>query len=184
MSTAIARSGSNGSAPVSDYETNMLRDDDSVSNAELIAIYEHGIEDLRKAVAGMTPEQARARPIAGKWSTLEVIAHETGSEIYFTDRFERTIAMDRPLLIGVDEKPYPERLNFQALELGEELELFIALRRHATRVLRLQPPESWSRTAVHTETGLITLRQLVFKSVRHVRHHLPFIAQKRAALGI
>jgi hypothetical protein len=27
------------------------------------------------------------------------------------------------------------------------------------------------------------LRQLVLKPVRHLNHHLPFIAEKRAALG-
>src|SRR5262249_4110657 len=32
------------------------------------------------------------------------------------------------------------------------------------------------------ETGVVSLRQLVFQPVRHVRHHLPFIAEKRAAL--
>ena len=32
--------------------------------------------------------------------------------------------------------------------------------------------------------GLLTLRQLVLHPVRHLRHHLPFIAEKRAVLGI
>ncbi len=30
--------------------------------------------------------------------------------------------------------------------------------------------------------NLVTLRQLVFQAVRHVQHHLPFIAEKRAAM--
>jgi hypothetical protein len=62
------------------------------------------------------------------------------------------------------------------------MDLFTALRRHGTRTLRLQPPEAWLRVAVHSETGLVALRQLVFQGVRHVRHHLPFIAEKGAAL--
>lgn len=36
---------------------------------------------------------------------------------------------------------------------------------------------------VHSTSGLVTLRQLVLQAVRHLRHHLPFIAEKRAALG-
>jgi hypothetical protein len=86
--------------------------------------------------------------------------------------------------MGVDERVYPERLNYQAFDLGEQLALFAALRRHVSRILRLQPPEAWQRTAVHSETGLVTLRQLVSQAVRHLRHHLPFIAEKRAALGV
>ena len=51
------------------------------------------------------------------------------------------------------------------------------------RILRAQPPGAWSRTAVHSQSGLLTLRQLVWQAVRHLRHHLPFLAEKRAALG-
>jgi hypothetical protein len=166
----------------SDYLAGLQRDDDSVGTAELIAAYERGIEDLRAAVAGMTAEQVLRRPIPGRWSTLEVVAHLADTEIYYTDRIERTIALERPLLIGVDERPYPERLNYQAFDLAEQLDLFTALRRHGTRILRLQPPEAWLRAGVHSETGIVTLRQQVFQAVRHVRHHLPFIAEKRAAM--
>jgi hypothetical protein len=41
----------------------------------LIDAYLGGIEVLRRAVAGMTPEQLRARPVPGRWSTLEVVCH-------------------------------------------------------------------------------------------------------------
>jgi hypothetical protein len=163
--------------------TVMQRDDDLLNNADLIAAYEQGIDDLRTAVAGMTPEQVLARPIPGKWSTQECVSHLADAEIHFTDRIERTIALELPLLIGVDERPYPARLNYQALDFTEQLVLFMALRRHAARILRMQPPEAWRRTAVHSETGLVPLRQLVLQEVRHLRHHLPFIAEKRAALG-
>jgi DinB superfamily len=156
--------------------------EESVASADLIAAYKQGIGDLRTAVAGMTAEQVLSRPIPGKWSTLEVVAHLADTEIYYTDRIERTIALERPLLMGVDERPYSERLNYQAFDLAEQLDLFTALRRHGTRILRLQPPEAWLRVAVHSETGIVTLRQLVFQAVRHVQHHLPFIDEKRAAL--
>ncbi len=166
----------------SEYMTVIQQDDTSLGPDELIAAYERGIEHLRSAVAGMSQEQLLARPIPGKWSTLEVVSHIASTEIYLTDRIERTIALERPLLIGVDERPYPERLNFQAFDLADELALFAALRRHVVRILRMQPTEAWQRTAIHSETGLVTLRQLVLHAVRHVQHHLSFIAEKRAAL--
>ena len=166
----------------SGYMAEMQRDDESVGATDLIAAYEQGIDDLRAAVAGMTAEQVLSRPVPGKWSTLEVVAHLADTEIYYTDRIERTIALERPLLMGVDERLYPERLNYQAFDLAEQLDLFAALRRHGTRVLRMQPPGAWLRVGVHSETGVVTLRQLVFQAVRHVRHHLPFIAEKRAAM--
>ena len=166
-----------------EYMTAMLRDDRAVGPAELVSAYERGIDDLRAAVAGMTPDQVLARPVPGKWSTIECVGHLADTEVYFTDRIVRTVAMDRPLLVSADEKQYIQRIDYQSFDLGEQLALFAALRRHAARILRGQPPGAWSRPAVHSEAGLLTLRQLVWQAVRHLRHHLPFIAEKRAALG-
>ena len=153
------------------------------TTTDLLLAYEQGIDDLRAVVAGMTPEQVVARPVLGKWSTVECVGHLADTEIFFTDRIVRTVAMDRPLLMSADEKLYIERLDYQGFDLEEQLALFTALRRHAARILRMQPPEAWRRTAVHSDSGLLTLRQLVLQAVRHLRHHLPFIAEKRAALG-
>ena len=160
----------------------MQREDPSIDADALVDAYARGPATLRAAVQGMTAEQAHARPIQGRWSTIELVAHLAGTELYQSDRIERTLAADRPLLMGVDERPYPERLNYQELDLGEQLDLHTALRRHIARVLRSQPTEAWARTAVHSESGLVTLRQLVFHPVRHLAHHLPFLAEKRAAL--
>jgi hypothetical protein len=166
------------------YMAGMQSDDPGFGTSDLIAAYEQGIADLEAAVAGMTAEQAKARPFDGKWSTVEVVAHLAGSELYFSDRIERTIALDHPLLLSVDERPYPERIGFQDLDLAEELALFAALRRHVARVLKRQPAEAWRRTAVHSSSGLLILRQLVLQPVRHLNHHLPFIMEKRRALSL
>ncbi|HEY1377103.1 MAG TPA: DinB family protein [Gemmataceae bacterium] len=166
-----------------DYMTRMQRDDEALGSAELVAAYERGIDDLRSAVAGMTAEQVLARPVPGKWSTQECVSHLADTEVFFTDRIVRTVVMDRPLLMSADETCYIARLDYQGFDLGEQLALFTALRRHAARILKAQPPEAWARTAVHSQSGLVTLRQLVLQTVRHLRHHLPFIAEKRAALG-
>src|SRR5215813_573431 len=130
------------------------RDDPSVPVGALIAAYERGVEDLRVAVAGMTNEQLRSRPVAGKWSTLEVVCHVSDCEQFFADRMKRTLSMDRPLLVGADGWRYHDR------DLDEELALVGLTRRQMARILRLMPDEAWQRHAVHTETGVVTLRQL------------------------
>src|SRR5215210_4552964 len=147
----------------SEYMAMMQGDDGSLGSPELIAAYVRGIDDLRSAVIGMTTEQVLARPVPGRWSTVECVGHLADTEIFFTDRIVRTVAMDRPLLMSADEKQYIERLDYQSFDLDEQLALCTALRRHAARILRAQPPEAWSRTAVHSETGLVTLRQLVLQ---------------------
>jgi hypothetical protein len=99
------------------------RDDPALTPADLISAYEKGVEELRIAVAGMTGEHLRSRPVAGRWSTLEVVCHVADCEQFFADRLKRTLALDRPLLIGADAFRYPEALRYQDHDLGEELDL-------------------------------------------------------------
>ena len=44
---------------------------------------------MRRAVSGMTPEQLLARPIPGRWSTLEVVCHLADFEPIYADRMKR-----------------------------------------------------------------------------------------------
>lgn len=166
------------------YMSIMQRDDETLPTDRLLDFYEQGITRLARAVEGISEAQARLRPVSGKWSTLELVAHLAGAEIFFTERMERVIALEKPLLVGVDERPYPERIGYQDLVLSEEMALFSALRSHMARVLRRQPPQAWLRVAIHTETGLVSLRQLLFQPVRHLDHHLAFLVEKRKALGL
>jgi hypothetical protein len=167
-----------------DYLAGMQHDDPAVSNAALVDLYLGGAAALRAGVSGLSPGQLTARPVPGRWSCLELVAHVADAEVYFTDRILRTLAMDRPLLVAADELGYLARIGYQSLDVEEELAVVTALRTRAARVLRQQPPEAWDRPAVHTESGLVMVRKLVFQATRHLRHHLPFLAEKRAALGL
>ena len=160
------------------------RDDPALTPADLISAYEKGVEELRLAVVGMTGEQLRSRPVAGRWSTLEVVCHLADAEQFFADRMKRTVAMERPLLLGADGFRYPEPLRYQDHDPEEELDLVAVTRRQTARTLRLVAPDAWQRTAVHSETGLVTLRQLLLHAINHLRHHLRFVAEKRAAITI
>lgn len=150
--------------------------------AELIAAYEAGPAQLSETVSGMTHEQLVARPVAGKWSTLEVVCHLADCEQFFADRMKRTVAMNRPLLMAADIEYYSAACDYQQHELQEELQLLEVTRRQMARVLKLVSPEAWKRSAVHNEAGLITLRQLLEKAVSHFEHHRRFIIEKRSAL--
>lgn len=166
------------------YMQAMQNDDGTLSTAALIELYERGVEEIRALVAGLTPEQAAKRPIEGKWSVLELVNHLADTETFFAERIARTIALERPLLLGVDERPYAENLRYQSLDLEEAVAVVAALRKRTATILRQQSAAAWSRTAVHSESGLLTLRQLVFNPTRHLRHHLGFLAEKRKAMGL
>jgi uncharacterized damage-inducible protein DinB len=151
---------------------------------ELLAAYERGADDLASMVEGLAAAQFRARPVAGKWSTLEVLCHLCDSEQVLADRIKRTIAMDRPLLMGYDETKYVATLGYQERDPAEELALIRMTRKQVARILRTLKPESWERQAVHSERGLETTKQLVQIAVGHLLHHSRFIVEKKRALGV
>ena len=163
--------------------TAIQQDDTTLGPTQLIAAYEEGPNELRAAVADMTRDQLLERPFAGKWSTLEVVCHVCDSEQFFADRLKRTLALNRPLLMAADPRPYPEAVRYHDRDLEEELALITLTRRQMARVLKLIPEEAWQRTGVHTEGGLVTLRQLILHATRHLTHHVRFIEEKRSALA-
>ena len=149
-----------------------------------IDAYLAGVAELREAVKGMSRDQLLARPIEGRWSTLEVVCHLVDSEVAWTHRMKRAIAEDRPLLIGYDETRLAERLGYHDSEVEEELELFDRLRTQMAKILRRLPSDAWSRQGVHNERGLVSLEEMVQIETDHVEHHLNHVATKRRALGL
>lgn len=149
----------------------------------LINDYVSGPALLRQAVAGMTPEQLIARPIPGKWSTLEVICHIADFEIVGADRIKRVIAENEPTLLGGDQNLFAARLAYHQRGAEEELLLIETIRQQVGRILRTLKPEDFQRRGIHSEAGPLTLEQFIERSTRHIAHHVPFIEEKKRALG-
>ena len=155
------------------------------SPQELADQYLAGAAQLRAAVAGMTREQLVARPVAGKWSTLEVICHIADFEPILVERMKRIIAMskDVPLLLAADENLFVAELKYHERDAAEELALIESTRKQMARIIRALRSEQLQLTGNHSKKGLITLEKAIQMATNHIPHHLPFIAEKRKALG-
>jgi len=154
---------------------------------QLIAAYLSGVDAVRRAVAGMTPEQFRARPVPGKWSTLEVVCHIADFELIDAVRIMRTLAEDRPVIFDVDETQLAAALAYYERDMDGELAVIDATRRHVARILAAQPDsflnrESTFRIGERDETR--TLERHLVLAAEHIPHHVPFILEKRRALGL
>ncbi len=166
------------------YQVAAAQEDDGRSAEELVEAYRRGPSALREALDGMDAEALRARPVEGKMSSLEVLCHLADCEQFLADRMKRTIGTDKPLLIGIDATPYLDRLHYHDRDPELQLRLVEVTREQMAADLGRIAGEDWLRQAVHTETGLVTLRQLLLHTVRHLEWHLTAICEKRAALGL
>jgi uncharacterized damage-inducible protein DinB len=152
--------------------------------AELVERYARGSSLLRASTVGLSAEQLLAYPIPEKMSVQEVVSHVSDSEQYLADRMKRTIALERPLLVGVDAWYYPEALRYAERDLELDLALVDATRAQMAADLDRLAEGAWSRVAVHTETGLVTVRQLLLHTIRHLEWHVGTIDDKREAMGL
>jgi uncharacterized damage-inducible protein DinB len=150
----------------------------------LIEQYLAGAKELRSAVAGMSREQVVARPIASKWSMLEVVAHLADFDPILADRMKRVIAEDKPTLLGADENKFASALAYHDRDLQEELTIIEATRSQFARILRKLPDSALERGGTHSERGPRTLEQLLAGAIAHIPHHAKFIIEKRQALGM
>jgi hypothetical protein len=151
---------------------------------EMIHDYLAGITTLRQAVAGMTREQLLARPVAGKWSTLEVVCHLSDFEPILAERMKRVLTHENPTLLAADENLFAARLAYHDRDLEEELKLIELTRQQMARILRTTSPGALTRAGVHSERGPRTLQSLLAGATEHITHHVAFINEKRRALGL
>lgn len=154
-----------------------------LSVSQLIDEYLKGPKLLRDAVAGMTREQLITRPIAGKWSTLEVVAHLADFEPVYSDRMKRILAENEPTLFGGDPDKFAAKLAYHERDLETELCLIECVRRQMGVILRTVPEADFQRLGRHNSDGPLTLRTFLERITGHIPHHVPFIAEKRRALG-
>ena len=149
---------------------------------ELMEAYAQGPTLLRMAVADMTAQELDARPVAGKWSTREVICHIADFEPIYADRMKRVIAEHEPTMFGGDPDLFAHSLAYDQRDLDNELAMIATIRRHVCDILRTLPSSAFIRIGQHKEAGPLTLETLLRNVTKHIPHHVQFIEEKRQAL--
>jgi uncharacterized damage-inducible protein DinB len=152
-------------------------------NRAIIDEFESGGPILRRAVAGLTPDELKARPGPGDWSIHEIVIHLTDSDEIAIDRMKRIIIEDNPTQLWADETAYIQRLYPHDQSLEDALTIFEAGRRQFARVLRKLPDAAFERHGTHNKKGRVTLAEMVASYAGHVNDHMKFLLGKRERLG-
>lgn len=151
--------------------------------AALISEYSAGPVLLSKALTGVSREQRIARPVPGKWSIHEVVCHLSDCEGLYADRIKRALAEDQPTLPGLDPDLHV-KVAFPDRDVEEELRIIELVRSQMTRILKTLSPADFERIGIHAEAGPLTVEALLARIAPHISHHVKFINEKRAALGV
>ena len=151
---------------------------------ELIEAYARGAAEVREAIAGMSAAEIAARPIPGKWSTLELVCHLADFEPIYADRMKRVIAEETPSFMSGDPDLFLQHLAYDAREAEGEIAVIDSVRQQMAKILRTLPVAAFSRVGMHSRDGAVSLETLLRRVTNHIPHHVRFIAEKRAALGL
>lgn len=80
-----------------------------IETSRLLDVYARGPERLRRALDGLSDDALHARPIAGKWSVVEIAVHMADSEMVGAVRIRMVLAAaGEPALPGYDQERWSD----------------------------------------------------------------------------
>jgi hypothetical protein len=138
---------------------------------ELIRRYEEGPVKLADALAKVPKDALQWRPGPDRWSVHEVICHCADSESNGAMRIRYLVCEDNPLIVGYDQTRWAKVLDYHALPLEPALAVVRAVRQHTAALLHRLPPEAWTRTGKHTESGSYSAERWLEVYAEHLEKH-------------
>lgn len=151
-------------------------------NRSLIDEFERGGDELRNSIRGLSRTDLTAFPVPGTWSIQQIVLHLMDSDLILADRMKRVIAEENPALIGYDESRFAKSLHYHEQSADDAVTILDLNRRNFAKVLRKLPDEAFARVGAHNERGPLTLADLLAGAVKHLKHHVKFILDKRQKL--
>ena len=139
--------------------------------SDLLERFRRGPELIAAVMTGAAGAELDFVAAPGRWSIRQIMAHLADSEIVDADRLRRVIAEENPTLMGYDQEAWASNLNYARRKISESLETFRRLRAENYDLLKDLPEAVFEHTGTHSETGPVTLRQLVEVNAEHPEKH-------------
>ena len=148
---------------------------------DILERFRRGGELLAMSTTGAAGPELDFKPAPDKWSVRQVVCHIADSEAVAVMRIRQIAAEDNPTLQGFDGNLWADRLDYQRRKISQALETFRKLRTENHELLKSLPENAFARTGMHTESGRLTLLDLVKGNAEHVEEHVQQIQRTRAA---
>lgn len=141
-------------------------------------------DQIRAAVAGLTPAQLDMPYRPGGWTVRQVLHHLPDSHLNSFVRFKLALTEENPTISPYDEQAWAELPDVQATPVAVSLALLESLHIRWTILLRQLTDAQWLRTFYHPGTQRsFTLDQALTMYAWHGQHHLAHITQLRQRAG-
>jgi len=149
----------------------------------LIRQIEEAPGHLRRALAGLGPEQLDTPYRPAGWTLRQVAHHLPDSHLNAYVRFRLALTEDVPVIKPYEEARWAELADARTAPVDLSLDLLDAIHRRLTLLLQSLEPENWARTLSHPKSGIMSLDRLLALYAWHGRHHVAQIDALRRRLG-
>lgn len=137
-------------------------------------------DQVRAAVAGLSPAQLDTPYRPQGWTVRQLIHHLPDSHLNAYTRFRLALTEDNPTIKPYDEAAWAELPDVAATPPAVSLALLEALHIRWVRLLRNLTDAQWQRTFYHPGSErTFTLDQTLALYSWHGRHHLSHITELR-----
>jgi len=133
---------------------------------------------LYETMLGDLPsELLQWKPGPDRWSISEVLAHLADIENVYAERVRRILEKDSPTLQKYEQPGPADARAYSRGVAAEHLTRYAVERRAVVAVLKSAPASAGTRTAKHSELGVITLSQMLNEWASHDLGHVRQIAE-------
>jgi hypothetical protein len=139
-----------------------------------------GAELVAVSLTGAAGSELDFKPGPGTWSIRQIVAHLADAEMVAGMRLRRIIAEDTPKLEAYDQDAWANNLDYARRKPSQSLETFRRIRAENYELLKDLPEAAFERVGLHTERGLLTLKQLTQLIAEHAESHAAQLRNRRA----
>jgi len=137
---------------------------------------------LVEALRGLNDEQLDTPYREGGWTVRQVVHHLADSHLNAMIRMKLILTEERPTLKGYDQELWAELPDYD-LPIEHSIMILKGLHDRWRALLEQMPDDAWSRSAIHPETGKVTLDDLLNTYAKHGENHLGQITGLKSSQG-
>ena len=142
-----------------------------LSSQDLLAEFIKNGKEFISIAKAISPQDLDKTPIAGEWSAAYVLHHMCDGEMHFASRYITNLAEATPNIVPFNEDVYPDRLQYSKRDAIASLGAIEGIQLAIANILSAIPESDWSRTSMHPENGVMTLKELFAMDTRHSKSH-------------
>ncbi len=138
---------------------------------------------IASVVEGLSDAQLDTPYRTGGWTPRQVVHHLADSHMNAFVRMKLILTEDKPKLKTYEQDEWAKLPDGKAIPVASSLMLLAGLHERWTMLLEGLTEEQWSRTAIHPDSGPVTMESMVRTYSSHGERHAGQISGLRKERG-